>query len=132
MTSERAAEGRYRYVHAEGGLVRCNPASRMQPHIAVEYAMQMLAAASEASDQGPWSLDDDREHVLLDVIRSERQRWYDLRLYASERGDTDLSAAMDAASARYGERARTGEFGLDAFGSADDLTSGDLGPGSAT
>lgn len=46
------------------------------------------------------------EQSLLAIVRSERQRWNELRQYAAQRGDAGLSEAMDAASARYGERAR--------------------------
>lgn len=71
-------------------------------------------AAREALRRGAYSPsegmsdDDPKILALVGALRNERRRWYDLREYAVQRGDLELSAAMDAASERYAERARTG------------------------
>lgn len=47
------------------------------------------------------------EQALLAVVRSERERWHELRDYAYGTGDEALIAAMDEASKHYAERNRT-------------------------
>lgn len=53
-----------------------------------------------------------RESALLDVVRNERQRWHELRMYAIGRADEALMDAMNAASGRYAERSRSGQDDL--------------------
>jgi hypothetical protein len=48
-----------------------------------------------------------RERALMGALRNERQRWNELRRFAQDHGDPQLVAAMDQASRRYAERART-------------------------
>lgn len=57
-----------------------------------EFGIEMLESVS------------DREKALIEIIRNERKRWYEIREYAQENADHPLLQAMDEASKKYAER----------------------------